>query len=57
MIKWVKPNGTEIETNDEPFTIEMAHSLGWKPKQKRKRRTKAEMAAAIEAENESKQVN
>jgi hypothetical protein len=30
MIKWVKPNKTEVETNDLPATIEMAEKLGWK---------------------------
>lgn len=30
MIKWVKPNGLEIETNDMTATIEYCESLGWK---------------------------
>ena len=29
MIKWVKPNGTEIQTNDRPETIEYCESLKW----------------------------
>lgn len=29
MIKWIKPNGNEIETNDEKATIEYCESLGW----------------------------
>lgn len=29
---WIKPNGTEIETNDLPATIAYAESLGWKRK-------------------------
>lgn len=29
MIKWKKPNGTEIETNDLPANIERALELGW----------------------------
>ena len=28
-MKWVKPNGSEIETNDLPATIEVAKKLGW----------------------------
>ncbi len=29
-MKWTKPNGSEIETNDRPETIEHCESLGWK---------------------------
>jgi hypothetical protein len=30
MIKWIKQDGeSEIETNDEPATIEYCESLGW----------------------------
>jgi len=44
-MKWVKPNDNEIETNDDDETIKYCESLGWKPAEKRKRRTKAEMEA------------
>ena len=52
MIKWIRPSGSEIETNDSKETIEHCESLGWKKadKPKRKRRTKAEIEAAKEAE-------
>lgn len=30
-MKWQKPSGMEIETNDMPETIEYCKSLGWKP--------------------------
>lgn len=30
MIKWEKPNGTTIETNDSPETVAYCESLGWK---------------------------
>ncbi len=44
-IKWVKPNGNEIETNDLKDTVEYCESLNWKradaPK-KRGRKPKAE---------------
>lgn len=30
-MKWTKPNGTEIETNDLPETIAYGRSLGWVP--------------------------
>ena len=30
MIKWVKQNGKEIETNDQPETVKAAEGLGWK---------------------------
>lgn len=39
---FVKPNGTEIEINDHPETIEYCKSLGWKEKKARQR--KAEKA-------------
>lgn len=38
-MKWTKPNGTEIETNDSPETIAYCESLGWKKEVKRKRKT------------------
>ena len=30
-IKWIKPNGLEINTNDLPDTISYAIELGWRP--------------------------
>lgn len=33
-MKWKKPSGLEIETNDQPATIAKAESLGWKPVKK-----------------------
>ena len=30
MIKWIKPNGNEIETNDAPATVAHCEALGWK---------------------------
>ena len=29
MIKWIKPNGNEIETNGLPKTVAHCESLGW----------------------------
>lgn len=29
-MKWIKPNGSEIEVNDNEATIEYCTSLGWK---------------------------
>ena len=29
-MKWTKPHGIEIETNDREDTIEYCKSLGWK---------------------------
>jgi len=29
MIKWEKPNGQEIETNDRNETVEYCESIGW----------------------------
>lgn len=29
MIKWIRPSGTEIETNERAETIEYCVSLGW----------------------------
>lgn len=39
---WIKPNGTEIETNDRPETEEYVRSLGWKKKPGRKKVTDAD---------------
>jgi hypothetical protein len=41
-MKWVKPNGTEIETNDSDATREYARSLGWKPKRGRPKKDKVD---------------
>jgi hypothetical protein len=38
MIKWIKPNKSEIETNDAKATIEKAESLGWKRAEKKRPR-------------------
>lgn len=32
MTIWVRPSGTEIETNDLPATIEACEAMGWKIK-------------------------
>lgn len=39
-MKWIKPNGNEIETNDEKATIEYAEKLGWKRKTVKKKAAK-----------------
>ena len=31
---WIRPTGTEIETNDDPLNIAAAKKLGWKKKRK-----------------------
>jgi len=36
MIKWVKPSGLKIETNDKDETVEYCESLGWKKSNGRK---------------------
>ena len=54
MIKWTKPSGVVVETNEDEYNIEAAENLGWKregEKPKRTRRTPAQMAAAKEKEN------
>ena len=30
IMKWTRPSGSEIETNEEPATIEHATACGWK---------------------------
>ncbi len=39
-MKWVKPNGNEIETNDKPATVKYCESLGWKKKATKKKAAK-----------------
>ena len=34
VIKWIKPNGNEIETDDDDVTIQYCESLDWKQKGK-----------------------
>lgn len=40
-MKWEKPNGVIIETNDTQASIEKAKELGWKEVKQRKTRKKA----------------
>jgi ribosomal protein L15 len=35
-MKWTKPSGLEVETNDLPETIEYCKSIGWKEYKKPK---------------------
>ena len=35
MIKWTRPDGTELETNDMKDTIEYCESLGWTRSEKK----------------------
>lgn len=37
MIKWIKPNGNEITTNDLEATIEYCESLGFKREGEKKK--------------------
>lgn len=55
MIKWIKPSGIVIETNDREENIAAAEGFGWvregeeaktKEKPKRTRRSRAQMAEA-----------
>lgn len=36
-IKWIRPSGTEIETNDTEDVIDYCISLGWKPAESEKK--------------------
>ncbi len=43
-MKWLRPSGVDIETNDLKATIEYCKSLGWKEaKPKRTRRTREQI--------------
>ena len=35
-MKWIKPSGVEVETNDLKASVEAAKALGWKPKSEKK---------------------
>jgi hypothetical protein len=46
-MKWIKPNGIEIETTDTEEVIEYCESLGWKrAEQKRRGRPRKEVATS-----------
>ena len=54
MIKWVKPSGLKIETNDLDVTVEYCESMGWKQengKQPRKKKKVTENKDSKETEN------
>ena len=40
MIKWIKKDGREIETNEQPASIEAALKLGWKKADSEQKDTK-----------------
>ena len=40
MIKWVKPSGIEIETNDNKATVDYCESLKWKRAGEKKLKSK-----------------
>lgn len=40
MIKWVKQNGSEIETNERKETVKYCESLGWKRKDEQQQQAK-----------------
>lgn len=40
-MKWIKPSGLEIETNDLKATVKYCESLGWKKKEVKKEVKKA----------------
>jgi len=42
MTIWIKPNGIELELNDQKGNIEAARKLGWKPKTEAKKAVKKE---------------
>jgi hypothetical protein len=42
---WTKPNGNEIETNDEKATVEYCESLGWKRAEKPKKKRSVKKSA------------
>lgn len=47
MIKWIKPSGVEIETNDREETVKHCEKLGWtradeKPKRGRPKKVEVE---------------
>jgi len=39
-IKWIRPSGTEIETNDDKDVVDYCISLGWKPAESEKKPVK-----------------
>lgn len=43
-MKWIKPDGAEIETNDAEATIAKAKELGWKEKKARRKSKSADAA-------------
>jgi hypothetical protein len=51
MIKWVKPNKVEVETNDLPATVAEAERLKWK--RVNVKMTAAEKKAAKDAEEQA----
>lgn len=45
IMKWLKPNGTEIETSDRKEAVEYCESLGWKPIKKAVKKKAVKKAA------------
>ncbi len=51
-IKWTKPSGLKIETNDKAETIEYCESLNWKREAEKKPRKPRTPKTPIVADNE-----
>jgi hypothetical protein len=45
-MKWTKPSGVEVETNDSEETIEYCKSLGWKETKKEEPKKKTTKSKA-----------
>jgi len=44
-IKWIRPSGSEIETNDLEATVDHCVRLGWKPAKTSKKKVSKKKAA------------
>lgn len=47
-MKWIKPSGTEIETNDREETVAACEAMGWKKKSAAKPKAKTAKSEATD---------
>ncbi len=52
-MKWTRPSGTEIETNDEKSTIEACEKMGWKELKEKAAKKEPKKAAKKDDDKES----
>lgn len=52
-IKWIRPSGEEIETNDSNATVDYCVSLGWRPAERKQAKKKVSKRGSKKSRGDS----